>query len=139
MLEADLQERIRTMCADRALAVQHIENSLAGRVWLPGWPDLVIIGWRPDGEPPAILFRELKAMGQHLSPEQRRVGALLRAAGGDFAMWQPVHLIDGTIERELDAIAFRKLHETRRPPVLDRPGALCMPGGRPPARTEGRP
>ena len=42
MLEDDLQETVRSMCADLGLAVQHIHDPR--RSWLPGWPDLTIIG-----------------------------------------------------------------------------------------------
>jgi hypothetical protein len=63
-----------------------------------GWPDWVIIG------PGGILFRELKGSNGDLSEMQRWVGRKLKHHGNDWAVWNPGHLADGTIERELDAL-----------------------------------
>lgn len=67
-----------------------------------GWPDWVIIG------PTGILFRELKSQRGELTVEQRRVGSKLAKVGQDWAVWRPQHLLDGTIERRLSAIATIK-------------------------------
>jgi hypothetical protein len=98
MTEAQLQSAIRKLCADLRLAVEHVEDSLNGRTWLPGMPDLTIFGT-------AILYRELKNSGGHLSPKQRKVAAIIEAAGGDYAIWRHMDLIDGTITRQLVAIS----------------------------------
>jgi hypothetical protein len=45
MSEAELQRKVRAMCKARDLGVQHVGNSLAGRVWMPGWPDLDVLGF----------------------------------------------------------------------------------------------
>ena len=98
MSEAQLQSAVRRLCGDLGLAVEHVEDSLNGRTWLPGMPDLVIFGKE-------ILFRELKNSGNSLSPKQRRVRAIIVAAGGDYAVWRPMDLLDGTIARQLTAIS----------------------------------
>ncbi|HEX9624723.1 MAG TPA: hypothetical protein VF979_10125 [Streptosporangiaceae bacterium] len=102
MTEAQLQSAVRRMCADLGLAVEHVEDSLNGRTWLPGMPDLTILG-------AAILYRELKNSGNSLSPKQRKVRAIIEDAGGDYATWRPMQLIDGTIARELTAISRLKI------------------------------
>jgi|SRR5262252_1020564 len=48
-----------------------------------GWPDWVFV--RGD----RILFRELKGKGKYASPQQRRWGAMLVAAGQDWKVWKP--------------------------------------------------
>jgi hypothetical protein len=96
MAEAELQEQIRTMCAGLGLAVQHIHDPR--RSWLPGWPDLVIIGNR-------VLWRELKSETGSLSPDQRRVGSLITRAGGNWSTWRPRDLMSGVIARQLQEIA----------------------------------
>lgn len=68
------------------------------RAQMRGWPDLTIKGKR-------LLFRELKSQGGYLTTEQRELGALLTRAGGDWAVWQPIHLYSGHIETKLREIA----------------------------------
>jgi hypothetical protein len=94
--ETELQERIRTMCKQLGLAVQHIYD--ARRCWLVGYPDLTILGT-------SIIWRELKRQGEGPTPAQRKVGSLITAAGGDWAVWRPADLLDGTIVRQLQVIA----------------------------------
>lgn len=98
MTEAQLQAAVRKMCADLGLAVEHVEDSLNGRTWLPGMPDLQVFGTR-------ILYRELKNSGNSLSPNQRKVRAIIEAAGGDYAVWRPMDLISGRIASELTSIS----------------------------------
>lgn len=93
-----LQEQVRILCDDLGLAVQHIERSDLARAWLPGWPDLVIIGT-------ATLYRELKRYGEHPTTAQRKLGYVIQAAGGDWAVWRPGDLTSGLITRELTAIS----------------------------------
>jgi hypothetical protein len=97
MPEAELQEQVRLRCAALHLAAQHVYDSR--RCWLPGWPDLWIAG------PGGILYRELKREGGGPTPDQRRVGRVITRAGGDWAMWLPSDLLDGTVDAELRAIA----------------------------------
>ena len=65
----------------------------------PGWPDLVVIG------PRGALFRELKSATGTLSPAQFDVACRLADAGLDYDVWIPADAWDGTIDRELAAIA----------------------------------
>jgi hypothetical protein len=52
-----------------------------------GWPDLVLA--RTEGLRGRALFRELKVGRNRATPEQRRWGDVLRAAGLDFSVWRP--------------------------------------------------
>jgi hypothetical protein len=96
MLEDELQEYVRSYCRDLGLPIQHVQDTR--RSWLPGWPDLVILGSR-------ILWRELKTETNSLSPEQRAVGARITRAGGNWAVWRPRDLFSGVILRQLEEIA----------------------------------
>lgn len=98
MSERELEQRVREICGLYGLAVSHFHDSR--RSWLPGFPDLEIIGT-------AILHRELKSQGGTLSADQRRVGSIIAKAGGDWAVWRPADFMDGTIHRQLAAISRR--------------------------------
>ena len=100
MTERELQEHVRQLCAGLGLFHYHTRSSKGSA---PGWPDSVIIGRG------GILFRELKTEHGTVSPEQRHVGDLLTRAGGNFAVWRPRHLVDGTISRELTSLAAIQL------------------------------
>lgn len=95
MDEAELQRLVAEACARLGLAVQHFEGIY--RAWLPGWPDLTIIGR-------LTLFRELKSRDGVLEPHQSRCGRIITRAGGNWAVWRPADWHDGTIEQELQAI-----------------------------------
>lgn len=98
MSENTLQEHVRSLCRELGLDVQHIHDSR--RCWLPGWPDLFILG------PRGALARELKAeRDPRPSPDQRRVGGKLICAGIDWAVWLPRDLFSGVIADQLDRIA----------------------------------
>lgn len=90
-------ESIRAMCKDLRLDVFHAHDSR--RSWGPGFPDLVVVG------PRAILYRECKGRDGVLQPLQRRWGSRITRAGGDWQVWRPRELADGTIARQLKAIA----------------------------------
>jgi hypothetical protein len=68
----------------------------------PGWPDWTVIGNR-------VLFRELKTQRGRVTPEQRKVGAMLTAAGEDWAVWRPMQRLTGEIVAELRAITPGRL------------------------------
>jgi hypothetical protein len=68
-----------------------------------GWPDWVIVG------PCGILYRELKTERGTLTPEQRDVGARITRAGGNWSVWRPAQLLDGTIARQLSDLAAVQL------------------------------
>ena len=95
MSERELEQHVRRLCEDLGLAVNHFPDSR--RSWLPGFPDLEIFGSR-------ILHRELKTQHGKLSVDQRRVGSRIEQAGGDWCVWRPAELFDGTIARQLAAI-----------------------------------
>lgn len=94
MSEAELERELRTLLEERDLYGFHPRVSKGSA---PGWPDWVVVGRR-------VLYRELKSSGGQLTPEQRRVGWLLRAAGQDWDVWRPRDLASGRIARELNQI-----------------------------------
>jgi hypothetical protein len=63
----------------------------------PGYPDLHLVH---DGRG-ISMFRELKTRTGRISPDQRKWGAALTAAGHDFAIWRPVDLWSGLILEQL--------------------------------------
>ena len=97
MSEDELQEHVRSLCADLGLAAQHIHDPR--RCWLPGWPDLVVFG------PGGIRYRELKSEHGSLSPDQRAVGARIARAGGNWSTWRPRDLVSGVIAKQLEEIS----------------------------------
>ena len=95
-----LDAHVRKLIADLGLFGYHPRNSKGSE---PGWPDWVIIGRA------GILYRELKSEAGVLSPEQRHVGELITKAGGNWRVWRPRDLLDGTIGRELASLAAIQL------------------------------
>jgi hypothetical protein len=91
-----LDAHVRRLMADLGLFGYHTRNSKWSAA---GWPDWVIIGRG------GILYRELKAEHGTVTPEQRHVGELVTRAGGNWAVWRPRHLLDGTIGRQLADLA----------------------------------
>ena len=93
MSEKKLRAEIYGRCSELGLFYIHHPDSRRadGR----GWPDLTIIGAEE------ALFRELKSTRGRLRVDQRRVGSMLTRIGYDWAVWRPVHLLDGTVERQL--------------------------------------
>jgi hypothetical protein len=95
-----LDAHVRKLIKDLGLFGYHPRNSKGSE---PGWPDWAIVGRG------GILFRELKSEHGSLSPEQRHVGELITRAGGNWAVWRPRHLLDGTIGCELANLAAVQL------------------------------
>jgi hypothetical protein len=91
MPERELQALVAELCRVLGLAHFHAQNP---RGMTAGWPDSVIVGQR-------VLYRELKSQTGQLSPEQRAVGATLKAAGADWKVWRPRDWLTGGIETEL--------------------------------------
>ena len=89
-----LDAHVRKHIEDLGLWAYHPRNSKGSE---PGWPNWVIIGRA------GILYRELKSEAGTVTPEQRHVGELIARAGGNWAVWRPRDLLDGTIGRELEA------------------------------------
>jgi hypothetical protein len=96
MSEGDLEENIRGLCNLLGVLRFHVPDS---RGMERGLPDDLLIG------PCGVLWRECKNMTRKLTSEQQATGEALKALGQDFAVWRPIHWHDGTIERELKAIA----------------------------------
>lgn len=95
-----LEANVRKLMADLGLFGYHPRVSKGSQA---GWPDWVIIGRA------GILFRELKSESGTVTPEQRHVGELIVRAGGNWAVWRPRQLLDGTIARELAGVAALQL------------------------------
>jgi hypothetical protein len=98
MLEDELLRKVRAMCEERGLLVNHVEDARLGRVWQRGMPDLEIFGR-------VNVHAELKREDDDLSPDQKRIRHAIIRGGGRFYIWKPSHLLDGTIARELDKIS----------------------------------
>jgi hypothetical protein len=101
MTEAELMEAIRVMVRDLGLLAHHAHD--ARRSWGPGFPDLVIAGRA------GCIWRECKTESGSLSPEQRDWGDTLKLGGGNWRVWRPRDLLDGTIGRELAGVAAVQL------------------------------
>lgn len=95
MAEAELEAEVQSLMERLGLWGYHPRISVRDE---PGWPDWTIFG-------KGILFRELKRQQERPTPAQRRTGILIRRAGGDWAVWKPSDLLDGTIESQLKGIA----------------------------------
>jgi hypothetical protein len=93
---AELYALVVELASARDLWMLHVPDS---RTLARGWPDLVIVS------PYGTLFRELKDEEGMLSLDQLYVLKCLKRAGADAGIWRPAQLHDGTIERQLDAIA----------------------------------
>lgn len=94
-------EAIRAMVRDLGLLAFHAADSR--RSWGRGYPDLTITGRG------GTIFRECKTEAGSLSPEQRQWGDTLKRGGGNWAVWRPRDLLDGSIGRELAAVAAIQL------------------------------
>lgn len=90
-----LDSHVRRLMKDFGLDGFHCRNSIGSR---RGFPDWEIWGT-------SVIWRELKTERGTLSVDQRRVGSLITRAGGDWSTWRPRDLFDGTIARQLAAIA----------------------------------
>ncbi len=95
--EVELEREVRRLLQVYRLqrVAFHVPDA---RRMTPGLPDWIIIGRR-------VLWRELKSAYGPVSREQRHVGYVLQAAGEDWAVWRPVDLHSGRIERELEGLA----------------------------------
>lgn len=93
-----LDAHVRRLMKDLGLEGMHVRNSIGSR---RGFPDWEIWGTR-------IIYRELKTERGTLSDDQRHVSSLIKKAGGDWAVWQPHDLVDGTIAAQLRRIAFKE-------------------------------
>lgn len=96
MTERELQRAITDLCDWLNLAWYHTHDS---RRSVAGFPDLVIAG------PGGILYREIKSIGGRVSDGQKKWLNTLNASGGDARIWYLANWQDGTVRKELTAIA----------------------------------
>jgi hypothetical protein len=122
-----LEAHIRRLMKDLGLWGYHPRRSERSE---KGWPDWAIIGTR-------IIYRELKTERGKVTPEQQAVGERIRAAGGDWAVWRPRHLLSGCIARELQAITPGPLGLAQRRLPEDTQDAAPGPQRRAETRTGG--
>ena len=93
-----LDAHVRRLMKDLGLDGYHTRNSIGSR---RGFPDWEIWGrW--------VMWRELKSEVGLLSRDQRRVGELIRQAGGDWAVWRPRDLFSGAIQQQLQQLRRTK-------------------------------
>lgn len=95
MRERELQANVQELCTWLGLRFFHVHDSRRSQ---PGFPDLVIVG---AGR---VIFRELKAKGGRISPEQRDWIKDLNDAGADVRVWYVADWQAGTIRKELTAL-----------------------------------
>jgi hypothetical protein len=106
MTEDGLLEVVRRLCYRHDVWWYHPAAApVAPR--FRGFPDLVLVG--PEGG----LFRELKSETGRVTIEQWSVGALMRGAGWNWAIWRPADLASGRIETEIATIGGREPWEHR--------------------------
>lgn len=104
MTEDQLQAAVVGMADALGVLAWHDTDSRRNR---PGLPDLVLVGRR-------VAFIELKRQGGRVSPEQHRwLTALARAEGVSAAVWRPMQLLDGTVERVLRDLSPNPTHHRR--------------------------
>lgn len=111
-----LDAHVRRLMKDLGLEGYHTRNSIGSR---RGFPDWEIWGTR-------IIHRELKTERGVLSVDQRHVGSLITKGGGDWCVWRPRDLLDGTIARQLARIAFREAALWRTSRNAPRSGRVNM-------------
>lgn len=90
-----LDAHVRRLMKDLGLDGFHCRNSIGSRKGFPDWEI-----WGSE-----ILHRELKTETGTLSPDQRKVGALITRAGGNWSVWRPRDLVGGVIAEQLRRIA----------------------------------
>lgn len=97
MLEDQLEENVRQLCASLGLLYYHTRDS---RRSPEGYPDCAIAN--PRG---GYIVRELKRQREQPTPAQQGWLDALTWSGIDAGVWRPVDLLDKTIARELVALA----------------------------------
>src|SRR5260221_6321412 len=101
MSEAEVDSGVRRILADLKKRGRPV---LACRAWSSkqsagGFPDWCLCG------PGGVAWRELKRAGEEPRADQREWLDALTAAGMSAGVWYPADLLDGTIGRELAALA----------------------------------
>jgi hypothetical protein len=96
MSENELEQGLRRILKDLPqILAYHTRDS---RRSPEGFPDWCLVGRR-------VMFRELKTAKGKLTAPQQTWLMQLKAAHADAAVWRPEQLLDGTIARELAALA----------------------------------
>lgn len=101
MTEAELDNGVRQIIASirargRPLLAYHTWNSKHSA---KGFPDWCMAG------PGGVMWRELKIAGEEPDEDQQEWLDALTAAGMNAGTWYPADLLDGTVARELAALA----------------------------------
>lgn len=99
--EAEFQQAVTQLAEWHGLKWWHDADSRRNKA---GLPDLIIVGRQDPGEPPAVLWRELKTATGRVSRAQQAWLDWLRLAGADAAVWRPADLASGRVRREMEAI-----------------------------------
>lgn len=92
MSEADLLNSIREMARYTGWLTYHTHRSDRSD---PGFPDLVLVRGR------RVIYAELKTEKGRLSEPQTQWRDALTAAGQEWHLWRPHHLLDGSIAETL--------------------------------------
>lgn len=98
--EKELQDHIVGVARALGFMAYHTHDSRRSE---PGYPDLHLI--HPGRG--VSLFRELKSHKGRISPDQRKWGAALTAAGFDFDYWRPADVVSGRFLAELQGKGTR--------------------------------
>lgn len=108
MTENDLLTAVLELCQLYGVRAAHFRPARTANGWRTpvagdgkGFPDLVLVG------PRGVLYRELKADGGRLRPEQEVWLAALRRAQQDAAVWYAHDLKDGLLQVEIRWLAGR--------------------------------
>lgn len=99
MSEDELERGMRRILKDLGLRLAYHPWKLHAKRAREGFPDWTITG------PGGLIFRELKTEAGKVTPAQQEWLDALAAAGADAGVWRPLHLLDGTIARELADLA----------------------------------
>jgi hypothetical protein len=92
----ELVEQAAIICDEFGVTLQYWPDSRRARS--RGFPDLLIAGR-------AILYREIKTMEDGVEQAQWEWADRLTSAGQDWAVWRPTHFANGSVRKELAAIA----------------------------------
>jgi hypothetical protein len=101
MTESELDTGVRRVLASlkasgRPVLAYHTHDSRHSASGFPDWCFTAAGG---------VMWRELKRAGQQPRPDQAEWLNALTRAGMDAGTWYPADLLDGTIARELAALA----------------------------------
>lgn len=95
--ERELQDHIIGVARALGYLAYHTHDSRRSE---PGYPDLHLV--HPVRG--VSLFRELKSTKGRISPDQKKWGAALTAAGFDFAYWRPADVVSGAVLHQLQKV-----------------------------------